>query len=332
MGKRQCAASNQREERCATIFPEQVLSGAAPRGFYPRMLTTAATRWISGDRRPEIGGPEGTSQAQMTIQTRTRVPSAAANGKNGHTLISDEKFRQLYTLALRLRMTAEQENGSGMRSFAGREAVLSGVAADLRADDVVVAPGELRVADLMRGRGQWAASKESSGGLQRRVIDAMSSAAADRLRKNGRVTVILLDGADMAPLLAEAHAMASGGRLPVLFVDDAQEDGAAANGSNGSERFQGEMPAIPVDAHDVVALYRVAHESITRARAGGGPTRIRCLALQAARGRKVTALGEQDAVKNLESWLTARGLPAQQWRQQIVAGFGPNSAGQRRPE
>jgi hypothetical protein len=76
----------------------------------------------------------------MVDQARTRVPSAAANGKMGHSLISDKKFRQLYELALKLQMLAKRGNGSGRNGgwLRGREAVFAGVAADLRPDDVVV--------------------------------------------------------------------------------------------------------------------------------------------------------------------------------------------------
>jgi hypothetical protein len=68
-----------------------------------------------------------------------------------------------------------------------------------------------------------------------------------------------------------------------------------------------------VDAHDVIAMYRVAHESIARAREGGGPTRIVCLEAPLAAGHTA------DAVADLEGWLIARGLPAHEWRQEILA-------------
>jgi TPP-dependent pyruvate/acetoin dehydrogenase alpha subunit len=86
----------------------------------------------------------------------------------------------------------------------------------------------------------------------------------------------------------------------------------------------GEMPEIPVDTQDVVAMYRVAHESIARAREGGGPTRIVgvrwAVTVRGRKGASVKAESE-DAVTRLEQWLTARGLPAQEWRREIVAEF-----------
>ena len=85
------------------------------------------------------------------------------------------------------------------------------------------------------------------------------------------------------------------------------------------------MPAIPVDAEDVVAMYRVAHESIARARQGGGPTRILCVTEQETARSDEQQRGAH-AAANLEHWLAARGLPAHEWRQQIAAELGQEGA------
>ena len=119
----------------------------------------------------------------MAIQARNRVPSAAANGKNGHSLISDEKFRQLYELALKLQMAGTHANGDGrgLIWLRGHEAALAGVAADLRDGDLT-GPGE-----------KWAMSRDARRssraigcGLTRRndagkrVIEAGKAAVQDR--------------------------------------------------------------------------------------------------------------------------------------------------------
>jgi pyruvate dehydrogenase E1 component alpha subunit len=41
-----------------------------------------------------------------------------------------------------------------------------------------------------------------------------------------------------------------------------------------------EMPGVRVDAQDVLEVYRVAHEAVERARAGGGPTLIESVSLR----------------------------------------------------
>ena len=117
--------------------------------------------------------------------------------------------------------------------------------------------------------------------------------------------------------------------MPVLLVEiGSTQPARAASNSRKKKPAPLEYPSIPVDAHDVIAMYRVAHESIERARDGGGPTHIVGLRWQiaAANPRSRAAKTEiRDAVHNLEQWLIARGLPAQQWQRQIVAQFDANS-------
>lgn len=242
----------------------------------------------------------------MAIRASSRVSSAAGNGKQGHSLISDAKFRQLYELTLRLQAAA-----------AGREAVIAAVAADLRSGDALLA--EPSRAESLRLAAPAGAENQSHADFRELAIAAASRAAADRLRGQGSVTVLFVPNHASGEILREAHTIASSAKLPVLFVEQ------TAPGSNGRARNsadepdQNQLPTMPVDAEDVIALYRVAHESIARARYGSGPTRIVGTAWPGA-GKSETA------VEHLESWLEARGLPAQQWRREIEAGLDGKSA------
>lgn len=260
----------------------------------------------------------------MAIQARTRVPSAAANGKNGHTLISDAKFRQLYALALKLTLLAHGGNGHGeaARALAGREAVLAGIAADLSRDDQVLVRESALLADALGPAWPVSHTQPSSGRFSERMVEAVSGAAADRIRQNRRVTVIICDERIDEKVFTEARRLANSAKLPVLFVEDGRSAPAGpAPRRNNQQQF--EEIAIPVDARDVVAIFRVAHESIARAREGTGPTRIQCVSWQPAAGsRKAPNAGNPDAVEHLEAWLEARGLPTQQWRREISAEFG----------
>lgn len=256
----------------------------------------------------------------MAIQAKTAVPSAAANGRNGHSLISDAKFRQLYGLALRLQLlarggsaSAKAESGKRQPGASVRDhaAALAGVAADLHEGDVLLAEHPSRVWDVLRADLKVSVTSPENKALESQIVDALSRAAGDRLRRNGHVTVLFFPGEAAQPLMAEAHAMASGAKLPVLFV----EEGIEAAPAQKRTAVRHEMPAIPVDVHDVIAMYRVAHESIARAREGTGPTRIVCLEAPPVAGHTA------DAVADLERWLEARGLPAHAWRQEIVAGM-----------
>ena len=240
----------------------------------------------------------------MATQASSRVPSAAANGKHGSSLISDAQFRRLYELTLRLRLSGPQPSGAA--SLGGRAAALAAVTSELRSSDALVADQPIPAAIRLT---------ETAAPFTERVVAALARATADRLKKNARVTVIFSGSRDLP---GEARSLAAAARLPVLFVEDAP---AAPNGPRS--RARAKFPAgphapisIPVDAQDVIALYRVAHESIVRAREGSGPTRILCTPWPAR------IAPSQDAVMHLERWLEARGLPAHQWRRDILSGAG----------
>jgi pyruvate dehydrogenase E1 component alpha subunit len=244
----------------------------------------------------------------------TRVTSATAHGKHGHSLISDAKFRQLYELALRM-----QRAGAREKRLRGREAAMAGVAADLRESDVVVAEYTASVKDITRGH---VAVRMDRRSFEERVIEALSDAVGDRMRKTGRITAIFFEGAESSRVMQEARTLAIAAKLPVLLVEHLstrrQRD---ASKKKRKKPAAFEYPSIPVDAQDVIAMYRVAHESITRAREGSGPTHIAALRWQlpASAGKRTAKVETQDTVQHLEEWLVARGLPAQEWRREIVA-------------
>lgn len=252
------------------------------------------------------------------------ISSAAANGRNGHSLISDEKFRQLYSLALRVRLHA---------TFAGREAALAGVAADLRGGDLLLAAESASLASLLCSCVPNLLVPAPHADPRERLIEVLGAALAARLRKSGDIAVVLLpdvllSGPSGQALLQEAYTIADCARLPVVFVEREVANEAAPHPrsrSNG-KAAEFEIPAIPVDAHDVIAMYRVAHESIARARKGSGPTRILCVKHPASHFSRAGA-SSGDAVSNLESWLEARGLPAHAWRQEIATALHPTTSG-----
>lgn len=253
----------------------------------------------------------------MEIQERSAVSSAAANGKHGHSLISDEKFHQLYALALDCQIAAQD----GMPSLYGQEAAVAALSADLRPEDTLVSEHAwpLIASTGVRIPSDGHAHPQPIVAISERVVDALSAALADRMRRNHRVTVLLFPDQWAGDALREARAIASSAKLPVIFVERA-DNGAMTRrrGKDENGSAAGDLISIPVDAQDVIALYRVAHESIARARQGSGPTRIVCLSLRAA-GDRDSRSDQSNAVANLEKWLVARGLPVEQWRQEIVS-------------
>jgi len=71
------------------------------------------------------------------------------------------------------------------------------------------------------------------------------------------------------------------------------------------------VPGISVDAQDAVAIYRVAQESIGRARAGGGAALIECVPFVLAGGK---GNGKPaDAIAVLESSMLHRRIATTVW-------------------
>jgi hypothetical protein len=70
---------------------------------------------------------------------------------------------------------------------------------------------------------------------------------------------------------------------------------------------------IPVDGNDVVAIYRVAHEAVQRARRGVGPTLIDCKPWSLEPGT--------DPVGRLEQSLERRGLETRRLKDRTLAAF-----------
>jgi len=102
--------------------------------------------------------------------------------------------------------------------------------------------------------------------------------------------------------------------LPVIFVVlphpkkwDDEAKVAKAAGKSG-------VPGIPVDACDVVALYRVTQESLGRTRAGDGPVLIECVNWR-LKGSRNTATAT-DPLENLKSFLLGRKIATPAWFKQ----------------
>jgi TPP-dependent pyruvate/acetoin dehydrogenase alpha subunit len=85
------------------------------------------------------------------------------------------------------------------------------------------------------------------------------------------------------------------------------------------------VPGIPVDADDAVALYRVAQESIGRARIGGGAALMECVpfVLDGLAGRRNAA---PDGIAGLENYLLQRGVATRVWMGREAKSFAKRVA------
>jgi TPP-dependent pyruvate/acetoin dehydrogenase alpha subunit len=72
-----------------------------------------------------------------------------------------------------------------------------------------------------------------------------------------------------------------------------------------------------VDAADPVALYRVAQESMLRARAGGGPVLMECIPFQLPGKRTESA----DPILTMRQFMLPRGVATEAWFQSVSNRF-----------
>jgi TPP-dependent pyruvate/acetoin dehydrogenase alpha subunit len=110
---------------------------------------------------------------------------------------------------------------------------------------------------------------------------------------------------------------AAGLELPILFVvlgrKASQKKEAERAEVCNTARAAG-VPAIPVDACDAVALYRVTQESLGRTRSGDGPVLIEAVSwrVEGTRG------GVDDPVEHLKDFLVGRKICSPAWFEQIA--------------
>ncbi len=218
---------------------------------------------------------------------------AVVAGKHGAPLISDARLLDLHA-ALRRASRPAQKNG---RSAARVRfpAVYAALLADLALHDRVTADYAINLDPFAVGA-PLPVSPEIATGL------AMGLAA----HQSGSLVVAFTRSSSLDPArFRQTLRLAAQHRLPILYV--LLPASRAPQSFDWSARaIIEDVPAIPVDAHDAVALCRVAQETIQRARTHGGPTLIECKQVHLARG-------DSNTVARMESHLRRRGLmsPAQ---------------------
>jgi hypothetical protein len=251
--------------------------------------------------------------------------AAAMAGKNGHSLISSDKFRQLFHALIESQMLNQHLRSSGKAGAAdalNREAGPAGLVLDLRPEDSLLLPSSTHFAHRVKGLPLKqlldqppAKSSRPEMKLGKRLSDSIACALNNRLEGNGAIVLTIFElpqsGDGDAGLSAydEIFAIALANRLPILFV--AENHGGVSDSSAFRETHSA-FPYISVDAHDVVAVYRVAQESIVRTRDGGGPAVIELASV---------SLEMDDPVEKMHRYLLGKGLPAGKWKAEAVRKF-----------
>jgi TPP-dependent pyruvate/acetoin dehydrogenase alpha subunit len=182
------------------------------------------------------------------------------------------------------------------------DALPAGIMMDLAKGDALasdVADATIR----LKRKGKPAAGSDLSA--------VLGAAFLHKQRKTGKVGVIF--GADLnSPDWTDALALAKDHWLPLIFVSRAEGPDEKAlrrelakprKKKKKAAKPEGYLPRMIVDANDVVAVYRVAHEAIDRARRGRGATWIEGVPFR-VEGKR----GVPDAVASMEKYLQGKGL------------------------
>jgi len=252
-------------------------------------------------------------------------------------------LRQLYSSMLKCRTAAKalqrlrrDPRLGGEHLAAGHEAVVAGAAIDLGPQDSLAVSPRNFAAYIWCGApiNQWlkrAGFSPSESGSCSALLQSGAPPAyipgeplnlgtgialAHKLEKQRHVAVALCDDVTSLDNWHEAFRFAGVHKLPVIYVLKSDATGQALIAKH-SEIFEdvGLMardygfPGIIVDGHDAVAVWRVVHESIHRARNGSGPTLIEC---------QMQPVNAQDPLAHLEHYMKKRELWDEAWKRKLV--------------
>ena len=279
----------------------------------------------------------------------------ASSSEKSFSLISDETLRRMYTAMLGCRLLEERTRRElrGRRSLkqrsvaprsvkplTGQEAVIVGSTLELRAEDTITVPsGEVvfREPSSRKPAGKAAQAQKALTDSRRNVIafaaatgaqltigtgvalahkDSAAEAASERI-------VVSFGDSDAASLASWSEALHLAGihHLPIIFTlrpsFERDQDNAARVAAIIEQAALAGVMAIPVDYADVVAIYRVAFESIARARRGTGATLIVCTEFKVDGEAPSKKPEPADPIKRMEAYLAKKGLFSAKWKAQV---------------
>lgn len=260
----------------------------------------------------------------MKKETRDAgAPGGAPEEKTEFSLIPHATLETLYVNLLKGRVLESRLRRQGTRDegWDAVKAASPAVLADLCKDDLVASADEIPMARVLRGEKASAVvqQREPREEEEKLLMHAVGTALASHTKKDGKLVTILWRDPTL-PIWQDALEMARAHTLPVILVSPESEPvNDKRDLTPGTE-----LPRIVVDGYDAVAVYRVAHEAIDRARRNRGATLIECATFRVhgQRGR------HGDAVANMERYLRGKEMLRRGMRREIEQEF----VGELRPQ
>ena len=269
-----------------------------------------------------------------------KADQAQPANSNGASASDPELLRRLYVSMLRCRMLSEPmqrlvagcDSGADCDFAIWHEAIAAGATLELGPEDTLVASPRNFAAQIVKGT-QLSAALCKNGdqvGIAIAGTGGMGSfdpfnlgtaiALAHRLERTRNVVVALCAEDTSSPdRWHEAMKFAGTHKLPIIYVlrcESAFETRAATMTPALEEiSFMAHdcgFPAVIVDGNDAVAVWRVAQESLHRARNGAGPTLIEC---------ETRFTQYEDPLAHLEHYMKKRGMWDDQWTREARDGI-----------
>lgn len=225
---------------------------------------------------------------------KQNIPSAMQNsadavvaGKHGAPLISDARLLHLHAALVRA-TGSKPANAKATAAPAIRfPAVYASLLADLTPQDRIAADIPLHLAPFTAAQ-PLDLTPDIATGL---AIGLAQNQPGSLVIAFTRASRLHEDTFRQTLRAAALH------RAPILYVLLP----APSTFDWSARAIRENVPCIPVDTHDAVALYRVAQETILRARNHGGPSLIDCKQVKLSRG-------DSNPVTRMEAHLRRKGI------------------------
>ncbi|HWY70430.1 MAG TPA: thiamine pyrophosphate-dependent enzyme [Terriglobales bacterium] len=227
-------------------------------------------------------------------------------------IISAEKLKQLYTLMVRLSSCEQKRKGARGKRRALYFGVACEVAAviDLRSGDAVATLASQHIGQLACDESSINGTDEKTtatgwsvleDGSRERLAIAAGVALAYRIQHQDNVVIAFASLREIARAV-DSVRLAQQQSLPIIYLEKV---GTNVRKSGPTPHH---LPTIPVDHGDGVAVYRVAHEAIDKARRGAGPTLIQCIENDSHEARNRLKSQRADPIAYMEHYLRKQNI------------------------